>query len=566
MIFSNVVKKDELREVQLATMEVIKEALTCSFGPMGSNTAIKKDNMLNKYSKDGHTILSNLMFKGTIEQSVKDDLEDLTRHIVKTVGDGTTSAIILSAIIFKGLSELKTDASPYQIIRAFKDCVEEIVEEIRSNAKEATPETIFDVAYISTNGNFEIAMNLRDIYKEYGMDVFIDVGISNTTDSLIKVYDGMTLESGYADTAFINNKKGTSELRNPNIYVFEDPIDTPELIALFDKIIATNILAPYQTQMLEAVVPTVILAPKLSKDMSSYMERLVEFMYSIEDTKMRPPFLLVTNIYHHDQFMDIAKLCGAKLIKKYIDPKIQQTDIANGLAPTLETVTDFFGTCDMVESDVAKTKFINPKNMFNEDGSYSQTFNTMVEFLEAELRKGIEEGKDANFSGTLKRRINSLKANMVEYLVGGVTMSDRDSVRDLVEDAVLNARSTARNGYGCGANYEGLRASHMVESDDPLESVILNTISAAYMELTRTLYGTCMSREEASENAIHSLVKGCPMNLRTKEFDNRVLSTIDSDIVILETISKIVTLMFTCNQFIVQTPLHNTYIKEKDIK
>ena len=141
MIFSNVVKKDELRQVQLETLETIKEALTCSFGPMGSNTAIKKDNMLNKYSKDGHTILSNLMFKGTIEQSVKDDLEDLTRHIVKTVGDGTTSAIILSAIIFKGLHELKTDASPYEIIRTFKDCVEEIVEEIRSNAKEATPET-----------------------------------------------------------------------------------------------------------------------------------------------------------------------------------------------------------------------------------------------------------------------------------------------------------------------------------------------------------------------------------------------------------------------------------------
>ena len=38
--FTNIVSKDVLRGVQLKTMEILKEALSKSFGPYGSNTII----------------------------------------------------------------------------------------------------------------------------------------------------------------------------------------------------------------------------------------------------------------------------------------------------------------------------------------------------------------------------------------------------------------------------------------------------------------------------------------------------------------------------------------------
>ena len=50
------------------------------------------------------------------------------------------------------------------------------------------------------------------------------------------------------------------------------------------------------------------------------------------------------------------------------------------------------------------------------------------------------------------------------------------------------------------------------------------------------------------------------MNIATNEFDKKVLSSIKSDVIILETIEKILTLMYTCNQYLVQDPLHNSYI------
>jgi len=567
MIISNVVAKTKLRQVQSETLRLIKEYLITSFGPMASNSIIVKAtgnaDVVTHYSKDGHTILKSILFNGIVERAVRGDLEDLTRYIVKEVGDGTTSAIVLSSLIFDELIKMETSDSPYEIVRNFKECTEQIKKNIKKEAQVFDIEAAYKIALISTNGNETVAANIKNIYKEYGNDVFIDVSTSTTDKTYLKSYDGMTLENGYSDTAFINNsKKGVASLRNPRIYAFEDPIDTPEMIALFNSIIEQNIVTPYGSTDVEGAgpIPTVILAPMISKDLTSYMDQLVQFMYRFKDENTRPPFLLISNIYQKEQFVDVCRLCGCKMIKKYINPDQQAIDVEKGLAPTLDTIVDFYGQADVVESDVVKTKFINPMLMHDKSsGELSQTFTTLVSFLESELKKSHEEGQDNKVIGTLKRRIHSLKANMVEYLVGGVSTTDRDSVRDLVEDAVLNCRSAAKNGVGRGANFEGLIATQYLKDqyyDDKIYDLIFNS----YEELVRILYRTKYSEKDTEVKLATGLRNGIPINLRTDMFEKDVLCSIDTDIVILETISKIITLMFTSNQFICPSPADNQYL------
>ena len=341
-MISNIVKKNVVREVQKEVLSEIKDALVPSFGPMGSTTTIEVANKLTQYSKDGHTILKHLSFKDPIECTVRDDLEELTTYIVKTVGDGTTSAIILTKYIFDEFMKLETDMTPFEIIHKFKECVECIKKEIESHKKEITPDIIYDIAYVSTNGNKEVAENIKYIYEEFGNDVFIDVGYSNTTENLLKSYDGMTINSGYSDTAYINDKhKGTCSIRNPKIYAFKDPIDTREMSTFFDIIIKNNLYDPMNRR--EEVTPTVILCPKLSRDLSAYMDSLITMMNEFEKAdkdNYKPPFLLVTNIINQDIYYDVARMCGCKEIKKYIDPALQEQDIKAGLAPTPETIIE----------------------------------------------------------------------------------------------------------------------------------------------------------------------------------------------------------------------------------
>ena len=81
-----------------------------------------------------------------------------------------------------------------------------------------TEEDAYDIAMICTNSNKRVANIISKIYKDYGKDVFIDVGASNGNEDVIKTYDGLTLDVGFSDTCYINT------VANSNKFVL-DPND-----------------------------------------------------------------------------------------------------------------------------------------------------------------------------------------------------------------------------------------------------------------------------------------------------------------------------------------------------
>ena len=163
----------------------------------------------------------------------------------------------------------------------------------------------------------------------------------------------------------------------------------------------------------------------------------------------------------------------------------------------------------------------------------------------------------------MKRRIKSLESCMVEYYVGGISHTDRNALIDSIEDAVLNCRSAAEYGVGFGANFNAIKALHKLINEDismftELEYMVIKVLYDAYREVYDLIY----INEEILGTVnlvIDSIEKDSPYNIRTKQFDKLVLSSIQSDIVILDAIVKIVGLMFKSNQYILASPNLNTY-------
>lgn len=584
--FTNIVPKENLRKVQLNTLEILASVLSKTAGPRGSNTQLLHSQRHNEYTKDGHNVLSEIKFYRPLENAIQSEMKEITRYIVKTVGDGTTSAVLLSNEIFKAMCEAETTMSAYNVMKIFKSIVNDMIEQIRANGRECTLDDIYDICMIATNGNEEVSSSIRKIYKDFGMDVFIDVGISNTTDHLVKSYDGLTLNVGYPTPAYINTsgnerESGKCSIRSPRIYAFEDPVDTPEMLAFLEAIVFENALKPIMEQTYD-YVPTVILAPSISRDANKLLSELEKTLYGFNQSGMensKPPILIITNAnVHHEQYSDILTLCGVPTIRKFIDPDVQQKAIESGDAPTPETVCDWYGSADLVEADAVNTKFVNPRCMFdkdhfdmNNDGSksyaYSSIYQGLLNSIEKELEVAYKNNEDANVTGNLKRRLNSLKTNLVEYLIGGITVTDRDSVRDLVEDAVLNCRSAAKHGVGYGANFEAFRViDNMlknVEDDYSGKIDIMEAIARAYANALLNLYKSVYDINEAEDWARESLEKGMPLNLATLEFDGKVLCSIETDVAILEAISKVVMVMFTANQALIENPINNVYLEEE---
>lgn len=562
-IRTNIVSEDITRKVQQDTLHILSDAIAKSFGPHGSTTAIVNFTDQNEvgirvtHTKDGHTIIKNIQFTDYIERSVQDLLTDLTYYIVREVGDGTSSAVLLCDNLFNALCNKNDSNNPYDDVHEMHSIIEEIKKRILSLGREATVDDLYNICLISTNGNEDISKTLYHVYKEYGVDTFIDIDLSPTIDNIVKEYDGMTLTTGFANMCFVNDPSSNSaKIMHPKIYFFDDPIDTPEMLTLLDQILITNILQPLQPNSVSELVPTVILARKISPDASSYLETIVKIMTA------RPgdiPLLIVSDITQDYLYEDIAQMCGGKFIKKYINPDIQQKDIENGLAPTAKNVTDFCGYAEEVRSDTFKTQFINPSKMFNEDGSYTDEYNTLLQYLKNQVEKAKLENAGIKAIGEARRRYNSLKGSMIDFFIGGVSFSDKQALKSSVEDAVLNCRSAAINGVGYGANYMAFKViKDMLNEDIYKDNEYLKMLDIAYYELLKTLYSKAYP--DVYDTMINrSYHKGCPLNLRTNEYDGTVLSSIKSDIVILDTLDKVLTMMYITNQYLVPTPIHNVY-------
>ena len=577
---TNVVSGDKLRQIQSSTLKEVAEYLSMTFGPMGSNTKIitgaNMGDINTAYSKDGLNVLKHIMNSKPIEMSIIEELVEVTRQVEKEVGDGTTSTVILSSLIFDNLLKIKDayNITPYQLIREFKTVAKEIQDKIKSNSRECTLDDIYDIAMISTNGDEEVAQNIQDIYKKYGKDVDISLGISNTKDNQLKEYDGMTITEGFSDPAFINNAQdNTCEIRNAHIYYFGDPINTMDMIGYFETILQHNIYDPMVTN--GEMIPTVICCPQLSRDLSASLKKLVMTLYQYDNRgsqSAKPPILIVSDIVASDEAImnDIANLCGCKTIAKYIDPEQHKRDVEAGLAPTMENIHEWYGEADLVVADSKKTKFIAPKHGNKED---DPIYNQMVNFLETELTKYSAEN-DANKIGNLKKRLSALKASMVEYLVGGVTIAERDAKKDLIEDAIKNCRSAMHNGVGFAANYEGLRAAlnvangHSNDNSYPIKLDIATAILKAYVSIEEILYGTVCTDESEIGMAIASSLdyNNGPCNISTGFLEimdesevSNVLCSIALDVNIIDTLSKIITIMVTCNQCLLQAPNLNNY-------
>lgn len=577
---SNVVSEKNLKKVQQSTLRTLKEYLSKTYGPMGSYTSIISGSdqtcIMADYSKDGLKVLKHIIFDRPIELSLQTELRDICQHVEKKVGDGTTSAVILSSLIYDELLDIMKQYKlpPRKLVKTFKEIVDLCEKNILKNAKAIDYDDIYNICMISTNGNESISNMVTSVYKEYGTNINIDVSISNDQDTKIKEYDGLTIEQGYSDPAYINNlMKGSAEIYNAKVYCFQDPVDTPEMYSFFEKIIYDNIIVPCNEEDAEKLVPTVILAPKLGRDGSGMLDRLVQNLYKFDAQKMterKPPILIITNYLGTDEgiALDIARLCNCRYIKKYIDPDIQKKDQEAGVAPTIDTIHEFAGSAELVSADMDKTKFINPTGIVENP----ESLNSLIAFLEAEIRNAKGSNADDLDIGRLKKRLRSLQCNIVEFMVGGITISDRDSLKDLVEDATKNCASASEYGVGYAANFEGLRAIYKLylekyfNSKDSCEKAVAEAIFRAYYNAIKILYSTVVSEDNADKYIIRSLDEGAPFDVAELfELENnakpseKVLCSIRTDVEILDAISKIITMMVTSNQCLLQSPNINIY-------
>lgn len=576
-ITSNIIDKKILRKVQIEALDLYANSLACTYGPMGQFTGYSyrasdaqgngRIPATSYYTKDGLTVLRSILVDRPIEFLLKQELVDICKEVVKKVGDGTTSATILSSYLFRSLVKLeKQKFGRRQILQTFHNILKEGISIIEKRSRECTLDDIYNIAFTSLNGNEELASVIHSLYKECGLNVFIDVSQSGTEETIVKTYNGITYHKGILDSALANTCEDnilSFQATNVKVYVFESPIDTPAMMSIFKLIIETQITRKLSNK--EKIDPVLILCPKISRDANSFLDQLINW-YNKLDLGQRPPLCIVTDFLDQmEALLDISNLTGAPLIKKYIDKQNYQDDLKEGLVLTPENVGEFCGKTEKVVCDQLDVRIINPSKMYKENSTeYTEYFNNYISNIKAQYKKLESTGEDPIEAGRIRRRMNTLTANMVDLCVGGLGNSDRDSLIDSIEDAILNCRSSAEHGVSNGANYEGLIAFTILAnnytkklengSDDPdivIKQAIATELMTAYLRLQHLLYDQYSEDPMVSDEIIkHSFDKNMPFNMITGEYDGKVLTSSKTEPVILDAIDRIITIIYNTNQYI----------------
>lgn len=235
---ANVITKEEFEERIEKVFHVLWVALSKSFGPYGAPTLIY-NYPYSHITKDGYTIMKNLSMNATetiLDQAIADMAADICGRLNYSVGDGTTSAVIATNSIYKNYRMKKKfldvglTLPPRDVIKAFNQIKDKVVEKlkekampIRSTDMEALAKNIYDVVYISSNGDETMSEYISEFYKELGCP---SITCEMASDGITKhkLITGYQYELSLLDKLYINSDNNTMYLDEADIIIFDTKV------------------------------------------------------------------------------------------------------------------------------------------------------------------------------------------------------------------------------------------------------------------------------------------------------------------------------------------------------
>jgi chaperonin GroEL len=231
---------DEARKKLLAGAEKLAKAVGVTLGPTGRNVILDKSFGGPTVTKDGVTVSKEIDLPDPFENMGAKLVNAVAQKTSDTAGDGTTTATVMAAAIYKeGLKATTAGANPMSLKRGIDAAVEAAVEHIHSMSKGVSKkEEIAQVGTISANNDPKIGAMLADAVERVGKDGVIQVEEGKTSETTVEFVEGMQFDKGYISPYFVTDPATmTAELEDPYILIHEKKISSVrDMIPLLEKI------------------------------------------------------------------------------------------------------------------------------------------------------------------------------------------------------------------------------------------------------------------------------------------------------------------------------------------
>jgi chaperonin GroEL (HSP60 family) len=468
---SNIIPKDSFDELVHDVFRIIASNLAKSLGPLGSSTTIL-DGVYTSATKDGFSIFKSLRFHNRYKSMIYNLIKVPCTKLNNTVGDGTTTAIVLTDELFNQYAINYMElAGLYYLPRDFNNIWDEVIsvliEKIRTYSEILDPsdyDKIYNISYVASNGNSIISENIAETYKN-AKSPTIKIKSSPTNKSYVDPIIGFEFPANMIDQIYAKSEDLSVEEKDLCVMIFDHKIETDtlqNLILPINEILKLKnkkllILAPYY----DALMLNTVMKQYLNHEFQKYKSiSLILGQYSLGDLEphqlddlaivLRSQVIdqetakqlntAFSNFVDHDtyEFVDsLLKEDETSAINKFVHINVKYTRIIGNASSAILSCTN--GSLFKV-------------NNIEQDQHYIEA----MQFAEKELndvkaRIGVERQAYAFEISKAQARISQLKMENYIYYVGSDSELQRGILKDSVDDVVKCVRSAIKSGIvpGC---------------------------------------------------------------------------------------------------------------------
>src|ERR671910_375986 len=304
----------EARNALQSGVDAVANAVKVTLGPKGRYVVLDKKFGAPTITNDGVTIAREIEVEDVFQNQGAQLVREVATATNDVAGDGTTTATVLAqAIVRQGLKNVAAGANPLGLKRGIERAVDQVVEHIRSQAKEISgKDQIARVATISA-GDEEIGDVIADAIEKVGKDGVVNVEEGQTFGLELEFTEGMQFDKGYLSPYMITDQER-----------MEAVLDDPYILVANQKIGAVKDLLPVLEQVIQAGRPLLIVAEDVEGEPPA--------TFAANNPPGTSPPVAVKAPGFGDRrkrmLEDIAILTGAEVITEEMGLKLENTKLS----------------------------------------------------------------------------------------------------------------------------------------------------------------------------------------------------------------------------------------------
>ncbi len=421
MAAKEIVYTEQARNLILAGVNALADAVKVTLGPKGRNVVIEKSFGSPTVTKDGVTVAKEIELENRFENMGAQMVREVASKTSDVAGDGTTTATVLAQAIYREGSKLVAAGhNPMEIKRGIEKAVETVVESLKKMAKTTKdPKEIEHVGTISANGDKEIGSKLAEAMQKVGKEGVITVEESKTAETTLEVVEGMQFDRGYLSPYFVTDPER-----------MEAVLDDAYLLISEKKISNMKDLLPVLEAIARSQKPLLIIAEDIEGEALATLV-VNKLRGTLHCSAVKAPGF---GDRRKEMLKDIATLTGGQVIAEELGLKLENVTISD------------LGKAKRVTLDKDNTTIV--------DGAGDKA---KIKGRIEEIRKQIETTTSDYDREKLQERLAKLVGGVAVVKVGAATETEMKEKKARVEDALHATRAAVEEGIVPGGGVALLR-------------------------------------------------------------------------------------------------------------